>query len=88
MDDDTVNLLKTVCAAGRARPAFNDNSNERLEQLESAGLLEVLQVPGQDPKRTVPRRYYRPTKTGRAMCRELSDKDAKAEQSHATCALG
>jgi hypothetical protein len=37
MDDDTLNLLKTVCAAGRARPAFNCNSNERLDHLVSAG---------------------------------------------------
>jgi hypothetical protein len=76
MDDDTLNLLKTVCAAGRARPAFNCNSNERLDDLTSAGLLEVLQVPGQDPNRAVPRRYYRPTKTGKAMCRELSEAGA------------
>jgi hypothetical protein len=76
MDDDTLSLLKTVCVAGRARPAFNCNSNERLDELASAGLLEVLQVPGQDPKRTVPRRYYRPTETGRAMFRKLSEKGA------------
>ena len=76
MDDDSLNLLKTICVAGRARPAFNCDSNERLDQLVSAGLLEVLKVPGQDPKRTVPRRYYRPTETGRAMAGMLSKKGA------------
>jgi hypothetical protein len=77
MDDDTLNLLKTVCAAGRARSAFNDNSNERLEQLENAGLLDLISTPSEDPKSPAPRRYYRPTKTGRAMCLELSDKKAR-----------
>jgi len=87
MDDDTLNLLKTVCAAGRARSAFNDNSNERLEQLENAGLLDLVSAPSEDPNTPAPRSFYRPTKTGRAMCRELSDEDAKAEQSHAAYAL-
>lgn len=76
MDDESLNLLETICVAGRARPAFNCDSNERLDQLVAAGLLEVLEVPGQDPKRTVPRLYYRPTETGRAMCRMLSEKGA------------
>jgi hypothetical protein len=30
MDDDTLDLLKTVCVAGSVRPAFEGNSNERL----------------------------------------------------------
>jgi hypothetical protein len=76
MDDDTLNLLKTVCAAGSAYPAFNCSSNERLDDLARAGLLAVVQVPDEDPKRTVPRRYYRPTEMGRAMTRKLSEKDA------------
>ena len=70
MDDDTLDLLKTVCAAGRAYPAFNCNSNERLDQLASAGLLAVVKVRDEDPKRTVPLRYYRPTEMGRAMSRK------------------
>lgn len=57
MDDDTVNLLKTVCAAGRARPAFNDSSNERLEQLEDAGLLDLISTPSEDPNSPAPRSW-------------------------------
>ena len=34
-----------VFVAGRARPAFNDSANERLEQLENRGLIELVYVP-------------------------------------------
>jgi hypothetical protein len=68
-------------------PAFNDSSNERLEQLQDAGLLDLISTPSEDPNSPAPRCFYRPTKTGRAMCRELTDKDAKEEQSRAAYAL-
>jgi hypothetical protein len=87
MDDDTLNLLKTVCAAGRARSAFNDNSNERLEQLENAGLLDLVSAPSENPNTPAPRSFYRPTKMGRAMCRELNDEGTNAEQSRAIYVL-
>ena len=76
MDDDTLSLLKTVCVAGRARPTFDCNSNERLDDLVSTGLLDVVNVPSADPKGTLPGRYYRPTETGRAMLRMLIEKGA------------
>jgi len=76
MDDDTLDLLKTVCVAGGVRPAFEGNSNERLAQLVSAGLLESVKMPSGDPKRTVARRNYRPTESGRAIFRKLSEKGA------------
>ena len=63
MDDDTLDLLKTVCVAGSVRSAFEDNSNERLAQLVSAGLLESAKIPSGDPKRTVAWRNYRPTES-------------------------
>jgi|SRR5580692_9567452 hypothetical protein len=87
MDDETLNLLKTVCAAGRARSAFNDNSNERLRQLEKAGLLDLVSAPSEGLKSPARRSYYRPTNTGRAKCRELDDRDADAEQPHADYAF-
>jgi hypothetical protein len=76
MDDDTQNLLKTVCVAGGVRPAFDGNSNERLDQLVRAGLLEVVDILSEGPKRKGRRRYYRPTESGRALCRTLSVKGA------------
>ena len=33
MDNETLNLLQTVCAAGGARASFNGDANARLEQL-------------------------------------------------------
>jgi hypothetical protein len=76
MDDETLNLLKTSCAAGSVRPSFNGNSNERLEQLQKAGLLDVVDVPGEGTRRRERRFYYRPTKMGREMCRKLSEQSA------------
>jgi len=72
MDEDTISLLKTVCVAGRARGGFNDNSNQRLDQLVSDGLLDAVNAPAADPKKgEFPRRIYRPTEKGRAMVRSL-----------------
>jgi hypothetical protein len=66
MDNETMNLLQTVCAAGGARPAFNGDQNARLEQLVKDGLLDVA-----NPTNTR-RRLYRPTKKGVAMVAQAS----------------
>ena len=76
MDDDTLNVLKTVCVAGRARAGFNDNSNAQLDQLVEDGLLAVVQAAQADQKSRVPRRYYQPTEKGKAVYRQLSGKGA------------
>jgi hypothetical protein len=76
MDDDTLNLLKTVCAAGRASAAFDDNSNERLTKLVEEGLLDVVNAAGANGRSKIPRRYYQPTEQGRAMLRQLQEKGA------------
>jgi hypothetical protein len=76
VDDDTIDLLKTVCVAGGVRPGFNGDSNARLEQLAAAGLLDSVEIPSDQPTTRIPRRLYRPTELGRAMFRKLSDKDA------------
>lgn len=71
MDDETLNLLKTVCAAGCASPGFNEQTNARLEDLLQAGLLEgetdLLQRPTSKP----PRRSYRPTEQARVLLRAI-----------------
>jgi len=74
MDDETLNLLKTVCAAGQARPSYDGESNNRLEKLAEAGLLDVVNVPSHDPRAKRPRRYYRPTANAKAMVSESSKK--------------
>jgi len=74
MDDDTLNLLKTVCAAGRARPSYDGASNDRLEKLAEAGLLDVVSVPTGDSRSRIPRRYYRPSANAKAMILESSKK--------------
>lgn len=74
MDDETLSLLKTVCAAGRARPSYDGASNDRLERLAEAGLLDVVSVPDIDSKARIPRRYYRPTANARAMVLESCKK--------------
>lgn len=76
MDDDTLSLMKTVCVSGRARPTFNGNSNERLDKLVDEGLLDVVTVPSANPKRPLPRRYFKPTEKGRAMYRTLREQGA------------
>jgi len=78
MDDDTLNLLRTVCAAGRARASYDGNANERLEKLVQEGLLREVSaavVAGVSSKST-PRRHYQPTEQGRAMLRHLNEKGA------------
>ena len=76
MDNDTLSLLKTVCAAGRAREGYDGNSNARLETLVEQGLLDVVNAAAATPSTKVPRRYYQPTEQGRAMLRQLSSKGA------------
>ena len=71
MDKDTISVLKTVCAAGSARAGFNDDSNQRLEQLVDAGLLDEVNLPTADSKIRLSRKFYRPTEKGRAMVQKL-----------------
>jgi hypothetical protein len=73
MDDDTLSLLKTVCVAGRARSAFDGNSNERLEKLVEEGFLVVVNATAAGLPQKIPRRYYRPTEQGREMFRKLTE---------------
>jgi hypothetical protein len=73
MDNDTLSLLKTVCVAGRARSAFDGNSNERLEKLVEEGLLVVVNATAAGLPQRVPKRYYRPTEQGREMYRKLTE---------------
>ena len=76
MDNDTLSLLKTVCAAGRAREGYDGNSNARLDQLVQEGLLDVVNAAAPAPSSKIQRRYYQPTEQGRAMLRQLSEKGA------------
>jgi hypothetical protein len=77
MDDDTLNLLRTVCAAGRARASYDGNANARLEKLVEEGLLrEVSAAHAGGSSTTVARRQYQPTEQGRAMLRHLNEKGA------------
>lgn len=76
MDDETLSVLKTVCVAGRARAGYNEQSNDQLEQLVQAGLLDVVHAASADPKTRIPRRYYQPTEKGKAMYLQLSGKGA------------
>jgi hypothetical protein len=71
---DWLDLLKTVCAAGHARAAFNSEANEGLEALRKAGLLELDHAAGANPKHFTQR--YRPTETGRALCRTFREDTA------------
>lgn len=75
MDEDTLSLLKTVCAAGRARAGYDGNANARLDNLVEEGLLDVVSAAAPSSSK-VPRRYYQPTEQGRAMLRQLSEKGA------------
>jgi len=75
MDDDTLSLLKTVCAAGRAREGYDGNANERLDKLVEQGLLDVVNAAAPASSK-IPRRHYQPTEQGRAMLRQLSEKGA------------
>ncbi len=70
MDNETISMLETVCAAGGARAGFNGDANARLEQLVEEGLLDVANAPNAH------RSFYRPTKKGVTMVQTL--KTAKA----------
>ncbi len=68
MDDETINLLKTVCVAGGARSGFNGDSNARLEQLVEVGLLVVEKV---DPGTNDRQFLYRSTRRAVTMVERL-----------------
>jgi hypothetical protein len=70
IDEDSTSLLITVCVAGFVRPSFNAASNERLKELADAGLIEFVILA--DPRNV--RSHYRPTESGRALCRRLAGK--------------
>jgi hypothetical protein len=70
MDNETLNLLQTVCAAGGARASFNGDANARLEQLVEEGLLDVATAPHAH------RSLYRPTKKGVTMVQKLNVTEA------------
>jgi len=76
MDDETLNLLRTVCVAGRARAAYDANSNARLERLVEEGLLTIVNAAGAGLSSRPSRRQYQPTEQGRAMLRQLGEKGA------------
>jgi len=69
MDSETLNLLKTVCVAGRAGAGFDGQTNARLEDLAQSGLLQETTNPPGSPMSKPPRRSYRPTEKGRALVR-------------------
>ncbi len=71
MDDDTLNLLKTVCAAGRAREGYDDNANEKLEQLVHDGLLVTVDSAAASRTTKAERRHYQPTERARTLLRDL-----------------
>jgi hypothetical protein len=71
MDAETASTLKTVCVAGHAREGYNGEVNERLDQLTDMGLLVVGYAPGL----LAQRRAYQPTEKGRAVWKQLVDKD-------------
>jgi len=66
MDHETINVLKTVCAAGLARDGYNDDANARLDLLVEAGLLDVAEssTPPDPNAKVRRRRHYKPTKKG------------------------
>src|SRR5262249_29157855 len=70
MSEDWLDLLKTVCAAGRARAVLDSKAYEGLEQLRKAGLLEIDHAPATQTKYFTP--MYHPTPAGRALYRKLS----------------
>lgn len=71
LDGETIDMLRTVCAAGRVRSAFNGEANARLEELLTAGLLAVVDAPSADAKSIKPQRSYKPTQSGRELSEEL-----------------
>ena len=72
MDNETMSLLQTVCAAGGARAGFNGDANDRLEQLVEEGLLDASNAPN------AARTFYRPTKKGVSMVQTLQMAKAAA----------
>ena len=73
MDNETLSLLKTVCAAGRARPGYDGDSNARLDKLVDEGLLAIVNSAASGTSSNLPRRHYQPTEQGRDMLRRLSE---------------
>jgi hypothetical protein len=70
MDNEAMSLLQTVCAAGGARAGFNGDANARLEQLVKEGLLDVASP------LNAHRSFYRPTKKGVTMVKNLQMAEA------------
>jgi len=69
MDQETLNVLKTVCVAGGARAGYNDDANARLDLLVEAGLLAVAE-PHESHSTKIRRwRFYKPTSKGVNMVR-------------------
>jgi hypothetical protein len=71
MDDDTLSLLKTICAAGRAREGYDDNANAKLEQLAEEGLLHAVDSASVGRAAKTPRLSYQPTERAHALLRKL-----------------
>jgi hypothetical protein len=44
IDDETRNLLRTVCIAGYVRAGYSGPCNARLERLVESGFLEIVNV--------------------------------------------
>jgi hypothetical protein len=72
MDAEEISTFKTVCTAGCAWPAFNEDVNARLDRLVEVGLLN----PASAPKTKGPKRAYRPTEKGKELFRQLSQQGA------------
>jgi hypothetical protein len=75
LDEETIRVLKTVCAAGGAHTGFNEDSNARLEQLVAAGLLAIATLPNTNPIARTRQRFCRPTKSGVATVEKLKERD-------------
>ena len=72
MDSETMSVLQTVCAAGKASAGFNGDQNARLEQLVKDGLLDIANPPN------VRHLIYRPTKKGVSVARGEQETMAQA----------
>jgi hypothetical protein len=78
MDDETMSMLQTVCAAGGVRAGFNGDANARLEQLVEEGLLAEANPPNTKQYPIIRRRFYRPTKKGVTIVEMLKARGAGA----------
>ncbi len=78
IDDETMSMLQTVCAAGGARAGFNGDANARLEQLVEEGLLAEANPPNTKPGPIARRCFYRPTKKGVTVVEMLKARAAGA----------